>query len=111
MNFRNIDVKKLLNGKMATGRPVDFKIKTGKWHKAISDRKKGSFGEIFVESAEIVRLGDLSDYEIKRLGYSSLDEYLSEPFNKGMTEDSFKKIIVWSKFRPKWSVIEQILAK
>lgn len=111
MNMRDSDLLKFLKGKMGTGRPVDFKIKVGKWHKVISDRKIGAWGEIFVESTEIKRIGDLSDWQIKALGYSSVEEYLSEPFNDGMTEDSLKKFIWWSEFRPNWSRIEQILAK
>lgn len=43
------------------------------------------------------------------LGYSSIDEYLSEPFNKGLNENSEKKFIYWSSFRPNWKIIHQIL--
>ena len=42
------------------------------------------------------------------LGYSSIDEYLAEPFNKGLTVDSEKKWIIWSNFRPNWEVIDKI---
>ena len=49
MNMRNIDIQKFIDGKMMTGRPIDFRINTQKWHKVISNRKLGAFGEIFVE--------------------------------------------------------------
>lgn len=111
MNMRNTDIQKFLNNKMMTGRPIDFKINTQKWHKVISNRKLGAFGEIFVEKTEIKAIKDLSDWEIKMLGYSSIDEYLSEPFNKGLNANSEKKFIYWSIFRPNWRVINQILEK
>ena len=44
------------------------------------------------------------------LGYSNIDEYLSEPFNKGLTLNSEKKWIIWNNFRPNWKVIEKILS-
>lgn len=111
MNMRNIDIQKFIDGKMMTGRPIDFRINTQKWHKVISNRKFGAFGEIFVEKAEIKPIKSLSEYEIKMLGYSSIDEYLSEPFNKGLNENSEKKFVYWSSFRPNWRVINQILEK
>ena len=111
MNMRNIDIPKFLNNKMMTGRPIDFRINAKKWHKVISNRKLGAFGEIFVEKTQIKPIKDLSEQEIKMLGYSSIDEYLSEPFNKGLNENSEKKFIYWSSFRPNWRVINQILEK
>ena len=109
--MRNLDIPKILNGKTMTGRPIKFKINTQKWHKVISNRKFGAFGEIFVEKAEIKPIKSLSEYEIKMLGYSTIDEYLSEPFNKGLNENSEKKFVYWSSFRPNWRVINQILEK
>ena len=41
-----------------TGRPVDFKICTDKVHKFISDRRFGAFGEAYVYSWFISRIGD-----------------------------------------------------
>lgn len=112
MIFRNKDVPLLLGGKTATGRPTDFKVHTGKWHKAISDRKLGYFGEIFIESAEIRQLNTLTFEEWLEMGYyCGLEEYLKEPFNNGLTGESEKLIIKWSKFKPRWEVIEQILLK
>ena len=111
MNMRNIDIQKFIDGKMMTGRPIDFRINTQKWHKVISNRKLGAFGEIFVEKTQIKPIKDLSEQEIKMLGYSSIDEYLSEPFNKGLNENSEKKFVYWSIFRPNWKVINQILTK
>ena len=108
MNVRNLDIPLILNGKEMTGRPVEFKVRVDKWHKIISDRRYGAFGEIFVDHWFIAKIGDLTDEEIKMLGYSSIDEYLSEPFNKGMTRDSKKKFIHWSKFVPNWDVLDKI---
>lgn len=109
--MRNLDIEKLLNGKSMTGRAVDFKIHTDKWHKVISDRRKGAFGRIFVTHTEIVKIGDFDAELLDKLGYKSIEEYLSEPFNKGLTVDDFKKVIFWDKFEPNEDVIRQILAK
>lgn len=109
VGFRNLDIPLILNGKEMTGRPVDFKIKTGKWHTAMSVRIKGGFGKIFVDYTFVKKIGDLSPKEIKMLGYSSIEEYLSEPYNKGLTEDNEKLFIHWSKFKPNWKNIKQIL--
>lgn len=101
MNLRDIDVPKLLFFlKFATARPVDFKIKVGKWHKVMSDRRIGFFGWIWVTHTEIMRIGDFDDELLEMLGYSSVDEYLAEPFNKGLTVDSEKKVIYWDSFAP-----------
>lgn len=105
MQMRNLDIEKLLNGKSMTGRAVDFKIHTDKWHKVISDRRKGAFGEIFVTGWFIAKIGDLTPVDLKALGYSSVEEYLKEPFNKGLTEESTKKFICWNRFNPNWDVL------
>lgn len=111
VGFRNLDIPLILNGKEMTGRPVNFKIKTGKWHTAMSVRIKGGFGKIFIDYTFIKKIGDLSPKEIKMLGYSSIEDYMSEPFNKGLTMDDEKLFIHWSDFKPKWENIGQILAK
>ena len=111
MNMRNLDISKILNGKTMTGRPINFKINIQKWHKVISNRKFSAFGEICFKNVDIKPIKSLSEYEIKMLGYSSIDEYLSEPFNKGLNENSEKKFVYWSSFRPNWRVINQILEK
>ena len=49
-----------------TGRAVDFKICTDKWHKVISDRRKGAFGEIFVTGWFIAKIGDLTSVDFTR---------------------------------------------
>lgn len=36
VDFRNLDIPLILNGKEMTGKPVNFNIKTGKWHTAMS---------------------------------------------------------------------------
>ena len=108
MNMRNLDIPLILNGKEMTGRPVDFKICTDKVHKFISDRRYGAFGEAYVHSWFIAKIGDLSQEDIKRLGYSSIEEYLAEPFNKGLTKDSEKKFIQWTNFKPNWEVLDKI---
>lgn len=108
MNMRNIDIEKILNGKTMTGRPVDFKINTGKVHKFISDRRFGSFGQAYVYNTFICKIGELSQQDIKNLGYSSIEEYLSESFNQGLTMDSEKKFIQWIDFEPNWNVLDKI---
>ena len=108
MNMRNKDIVKLLNGKEMTGRDVNFKICTDKVHKFISDRRFGAFGEAYVYGWFISRIGDLSQEDIKKLGYSSIEEYLAEPFNKGLTKDSKKKFIQWDNFKPNWGVLDKI---
>ena len=108
MNMRNADILKILNGKCMTGRSTDFKICRDKMHKFISDRRFGAFGEAYVESWFISKIGDLSAEEISMLGYSSIEEYLSEPFNKGLTKEDSKKFIIWSNFTPFWDVLDKI---
>ncbi len=105
MNMRNLDIPKMLNGKSMTGRAVDFKIQTDKWHKVISDRRKGAFGEIFVTGWFITQIGNLKPLDLRLLGYSSVEEYLAEPFNKGLTKESRKKFICWNRFNPNWEVL------
>ena len=112
MNVRNIDVPKLyFFGKSATARPVDFKINVGKWHKIISDRKLGAFGRIFVTHTEIVKIGDFDTELLDKLGYASIEEYLSEPFNKGLTVNDYKKVIFWNKFEANEDIIWEIMGK
>ena len=108
MNMRNTDIPKLLQGKEMTGRDVNFKICTDKVHKFISDRRYGAFGEAYVYGWFISKIGDLTEEDIKRLGYSSIEEYLAEPFNKGLTKDSKKKFICWSNFQPNWDILDKI---
>ena len=105
MNMRNSDIEKLLNGKSMTGRAIGFKINTNKWHKVISDRRKGAFGEIFVTGTFFAKIGDLKPVDLRALGYSSVEEYLEEPFNKGLTKESIKKFICWNRFNPNWDVL------
>lgn len=111
MNMRDLDVSKMMDFKYMTGRPVNFKIIINKWHKVISDRKLGAFGEIFVTGYFFAKIGDLTPVDLKLLGYSSVDEYLAEPFNVGATKDTVKKFIMWNEFRPNMDVVRQILAK
>ena len=108
MNMRNKDIKKLLNGKTMTGRPVNFNIKTGKYHKFISDRRYGAFGKAFIEETFICKIKDLNQNDLKMLGYSSIEEYLAEPFNKEITENSKKKFIRWSNFIPNWETLNKL---
>ena len=108
MNMRNIDIPKILNGKTMTGRDVSFRIRIRNNHNFLSTRKYGSFGKADIKKVFIKKIGDLTANEIKMLGYSSIDEYLAEPFNKGLTVDSEKKWIIWSNFRPNWEVIDKI---
>lgn len=108
MNVRNIDISKILNHKYMTGRPIGFKIKTDKWHKIISDRRYGAFGEIYVTGTFFAKIGDLKPLDLYVLGYSSIDEYLAEPFNKGLTRDSIKMFICWNEFKPNWDVLEKL---
>lgn len=111
MNMRNIDIPKILNGKTMTGRDVSFKIRIRNDHNFISTRKYGSFGKADISKVFIKKIGDLTPNELKMLGYSSINEYLAEPFNKGLTVNSEKKWIVWTNFRPNWEVINKILKK
>lgn len=108
MNMRNIDIPKILNGKVMTGRDVSFRIRIRNDHNFLSTRKYGAFGMADIKKVFIKKIGDLTANEIKMLGYSSIDEYLAEPFNKGLTVDSEKKWIIWNNFRPNWEVIDKI---
>lgn len=109
--MRDKDLLKFLIGKFGTGRPVDFRIRLGNPQMLISDRNIGSWGRIFPNREVIKTVGELTDKEITMLGYSSIDEYLSEPFNKGMTRDSLKKFIFWDEYELFGDKIRQILTK
>lgn len=109
--MRDKDVPKMLNGKCMTGRQDTRRLYCQKWHKVISDRKLGAFGEVFIERSYVFRFDELTPRHLKMLGYDSLEEYMAEPFNKGAKLCDKKRYYVWSKFRPNWDVIEQILAK
>ena len=108
MNMRNLDIPKILNGKTMTGRDVNFKILIKNDHKFISTRKYGAFGVADIEKVFIKKIKDLTSNEVKMLGYSNIDEYLAEPFNKNLTINSEKKWIIWSNFRPNWEVLDKI---
>ena len=108
MNMRNSDIPLILNGKCMTGRNVDFKIVRDKVHKFISDRRYGAFGEAYVYGWFICEIGELSKHDLKMLGYESAEEYLSEPFNQGLTLKSKKKFIQWCNFKPNWDVLDKI---
>ena len=109
--MRDIDVPKMLDNKIMTGRDVSFRIRIKDNHNFLSTRKYGSFGKADIKKVFIKKIGDLTPTEIKMLGYSSIDEYLSEPFNRGLTVNSEKKWIVWTNFRPNWEVVNKILKK
>lgn len=112
MNLRDIDIPKLFFFlKFATARPVDFKIKVGKWHKVMSDRRIGFFGWIWVTHTAIMKIGDFDSETLALLGYSSIEEYLAEPFNKGLTVESEKKVIYWDRFMPIEDRCLQIMQK
>lgn len=111
MQMRDKDVPKMLNGKCMTGRPVERRLHCQKWHKVISDRRLGAFGEVFVERSYVFRFDELTKKHLKMLGYESLDEYMAEPFNKGAKLSDEKRYFVWSRFNPNKRVIKQILAK
>lgn len=111
MNMKDSDVIRFYFGKYGTGRPLDFKIRLGRWQKVTSDRRIGYWARIKPNRAYIKRIGDLTDEEIKMLGFSSIEEYLSEPYNKGLTKDSQKKFIFWDEYELYYSKMMQILAK
>lgn len=108
MNMRNLDIPRILNGKEMSGRPVDYKICTDKVHKFVSDRRYGAFGEAYVTSWFIAKISDLSQEDIKKMGYTSIEEYMAEPFNKDLTKDSKKKFIQWTEFKPNWEILDKI---
>ena len=110
VSMRNLDIKKCVKGKTMTGRSVDFKIIIRNDHKLIANRKDGYFAIVDIVDKYVKKIGELTYKELKMLGYSSHEEYLSEPFNKGLTMESEKLWIVWSNFRPNWNhpIIEQI---
>ena len=69
MNMRDLDVPKIMNGKIMTGRDVSFKIRIKNNHNFISTRKYGSFGKADIKKVFIKKIGDLTPTEIKMLGY------------------------------------------
>lgn len=101
--MRNLDIKKCLENKRMTGRSVDFKILIRDDHKFIANRRDGYFGIADIIDKYVKKIGELTKEEVMMLGYSSIDEYLAEPFNKGLTRDSEKLWIVWDNFRPNMS--------
>lgn len=111
MNMKDADAKRFFFGKWGTGRPVNFKIRLNEWQWVISDRKIGSWARILPNRAIIKKIGDLTDEEIKMLGFSSIEEYLAEPYNKGLTRNSEKKFIFWNEYELYYNKLLQILAK
>ena len=111
MNMKDTDAIRFYYGKWGTGRPVDFKIRLGKWQKVTSDRKIGFWARIKPNRAVVKKIGDLTEKEIKMLGFSSIEEYLAEPYNKGFTKDSKKKFIFWDEYELYYNKLLQILAK
>ena len=71
----------------------------------------GAFGRIFVTHTEIVKIGDFDTELLDKLGYASIEEYLSEPFNKGLTVNDYKKVIFWNKFEANEDIIWEIMGK
>lgn len=111
MNMKDTDAIRFYFGKWGTGRPVDFAIRLGEWQWVISDRNVGSWARIKPNRAIIKKIGELSEEEIKMLGFSSIEEYLEEPYNKGLTKHSKKKFIFWDEYELYYSKLLQILAK
>lgn len=111
MNMKDTDAHRFMMGKWGTGRPVDFKIKLNQWQKVISDRKIGFWARIKPNKAIVKKIGDLTDKEIKMLGFSSIEEYLEEPYNKDFTRESYKKFIFWDEYELYYTKLLQILAK
>lgn len=111
MNMKDSDAIRFYYGKWGTGRPVDFKVRLNKWQKIISDRNIGFWARIKPNREIIKKVGDLTDKEIKMLGFSSIEEYLAEPYNKGLTRDSEKKFIFWDEYELYYDKLLQILAK
>lgn len=103
VSMRNNDIAKCCKGKVMTGRSVDFKILIRDNHKLIANRKDGYFAMVDIIKKYIKTVGELTKKELKMLGYSSHEEYLSEPFNKGLTMDSKKLWIIWDNFRPNYN--------
>lgn len=110
VSMRNLDIEKCVKGKCMTGRSVDFKILIRDDHKLIANRRDGYFAIVDIVDKYVKKIGELTIKEINMLGYSSHEEYLSEPFNKGLTMESEKLWIVWDNFRPNWQhpIVEQI---
>ena len=111
MNMKDTDAHRFVMGKWGTGRPVNFKIRLNDWKKVISDRNIGFWAKIKPNREIIKTIGELTDEEIKMLGFSSIEEYLAEPYNKGLTRNSKKKFIFWDEYEIYWSKILQILTK
>lgn len=109
--MKDADAYRFFIGKWGTGRAVDFKIRLGGWQKVISDRNIGFWARIKPNRAIIKEIGELTDEEVKMLGFSSIEEYLEEPYNKGLTKHSKKKFIFWDEYELYYSKLLQILAK
>ena len=99
VSYKNNDIRKIFNGKRMTGRSVDFKVLVRDDHKFIANRRDGYFAMVDIVDKYVKKIGDLTNQEILMLGYSSIDEYLAEPFNKGLTRDSEKLWIVFDNVR------------
>ena len=93
-----------------TGRSVDFKILIRDDHKFIANRRDGYFAMADIKDKYVKKIGDLTDEEVKMLGYLSIDEYLAEPFNKDLTLDSEKLWIVFDnvRFNMEHPIVKQI---
>lgn len=111
MNMKDKDAYRFAIGKWGTGRPVSFKVRLNEWQKVISDRNIGFWARIKPNKEIIKPIGELTDREIRMLGFSSIEEYLEEPYNKGFTRDSVKKFIFWDEYEIYWDKLMQILAK
>lgn len=112
MNYPNHDTPFIVFGlKDASARPVGFPIILGKSRKFTAERRFGYFGEAFMETKETVALNSFDKELLTHLGYNSLDEYLKEPYNKGLSLDDEKDIIFWSDFQPRWEAITPIFNK
>lgn len=110
VSMRNSDIRKCMYGKRMTGRSLDFKILIRDDHKLIANRRDGYFAMVDIVDKYVKSVGELTYKELTMLGYSSHEEYLSEPFNKGLTMESKKLWIVWKNFRPNWNhpIVAQI---
>lgn len=111
MNMKDTDAIRFYFGKWGTGRPVSFKVRLNEWQKVISDRNIGFWARIKPNREIIKSIGELTDREIRMLGFSSIEEYLNEPYNKDFTRDSVKKFIFWDEYELYYSKLLQILAK
>ena len=103
VSMRNTDIRKCMYGKTMTGRSLDFKILIRDDHKLIANRRDGYFAMVDIVKKYVKSIGELTYKELRMLGYSSHEEYLSESFNQGLTMESEKLWIVWTNFRPNWN--------